>query len=191
MRTRTLVAISIAGFAFALWLARGGDPPSSSAETPPAATPTTSARMAPRLVRPTAASSAATAAAPAVRKLNPKSERYAHRMDDQVPQRLYAMASRCYKGGSGRDQRLDVTYKIRVSDGAVSIGDVRVVESTLSDPQLERCVLGTIGNATWRDDELPDVQEEGDLFMRVEGFSSYLANAEADEADGAGGDTMN
>ena len=187
MQTKLLVAISIAGFAFALWLARGGDPPSPAMATPPpAVSPATSARMAPRLARPSAASTAATAPASAVRKLDPKSERYANRMDDQVPQRLYGMASRCYKGGSERDQRLDVTYKIRVDNGAVSISDVRVVESTLTDPQLERCVLGTIGNASWRDDELPDLHEEGDLFMRVEGFSSYLANA-----DGVGGDTMN
>ncbi len=187
MRTKLLVGISIAGFGFALWLARGGDPPASAGPAPsPIAA--ASAVTSPHAL-PVATSAAPTAAAPAVRKLNPKSERYAHRMDDQIPQRLYGMASHCYKGGSGRDQRLDVTYHIRVTDGAVSIDDVRVAESTLTDPQLERCVLGTITNARWRDDELPDLSEEGDLFMRVEGFSSYLANAEAD--DDVGGDAIN
>lgn len=188
MRTKVIVGISLAGFGFALWLARGGDPPSAAAGAAPSPIAAVSATPSPRLL-PVATADARPAGAPAVQKLNPKSERYANRMDDQIPQRLYGMASRCYKGGSGRDQRLDVSYHIHVSDGAVSIGDVRVVESTLSDPQLERCVLGTIANARWRDDELPNLSEEGDLFMRVEGFSSYLANAEDDDV--GGGDTMN
>jgi len=189
MRTRTIVVVSLAGFAFALWLARGGDPPASAAADTTA--PTVAASTAPGALPavPTSATAAAPGAAAPVRKLDPKSERYANRMDDQIPQRLYGMASHCYKGGVGRDQRLDVTYKVRVTEGAVSIGDVRVVESTLSDPQLERCILGTLTSAKWRDDELPNLAEDGDLFMRVEGFSSYLANAADDDA--TGGDTMN
>ena len=186
MRTKVLVGISIAGFGFALWLARGGDPPASASAAPSTIAP---AARSPRALPVAPTSATPTASAPAVRKLNPKSERYANRMDDQIPQRLYGMASHCYKGGSGRDQRLDVSYHVRVTEGAVSIGDVRVVESTLSDPQLERCVLGTLTSATWRDDELPNLAEDGDLFMRVEGFSSYLANAADDDA--TGGDTMN
>ena len=190
MRTSVIVAISIAGFGFALWLARGGDPPASAAAGNAQLPPPVAANAAPSALHavPTSVTPAASAVAP-VRKLDPKSERYANRMDDQIPERLYGMASHCYKGNLPRDQRLDVTYKVHVTDGAVSIGDVRVVESTLADPQLERCILGTLTSARWRDDELPNIAEDGDLFMRVEGFSSYLANAEDDDAPG--GDTMN
>ena len=193
MRTKTIVALSLAGFAFALWLARGGDPPSSPAANAPAATTAPSPLAAAALHLPRAARSAraaqATATATSVRKLDPKSYAYANRMDDQIPTHLYAEASRCYKGGLQRDQRIDLTYKIRVDNGKIALSDVQVVESTLNDPALESCVVSTVANATWRDDELPDLHETGDLYMRVAGFSAYLANAEDD--DSAGGEAMN
>ena len=73
---------------------------------------------------------------------------------------------------------MDLTYRIRVADGAVSISDIHVTESTLGDPSLERCIRDKVDGAHWRDDALPDLEEEGDLYMRVAGFSAYLANAE-------------
>ena len=111
-------------------------------------------------------------------KLDAKSEALRNRLDEQIPSRLYGEAARCYKGGLGRDQRMDITYRIRVSDGAVTIGDVRVSESTLGDASLERCIRDRVAGAKWRDDELPDLDEDDDLYMRVAGFSAYLANAD-------------
>ena len=192
MRTKTIVALSIAGFGFALWLARGGDPPKSPTEIAPVAAVATAPAThptlrLPRAVAPAAPATAA-AAAPAVRKLDPHSYAYANRMDDQIPTHLYAEASRCYKGGLQRDQRIDLTYKIRVDNGQIKLSDVAVSESTLNDPALEHCVASTVAGATWRDDELPDLQETGDLYMRVGGFTAYLANA---DDDSSGGEAMN
>ena len=195
MRTSGILILSIAGFAFALWLARGGDPPKASVMPTAAATapsaPAAASVHRPLFAAPAAASGANEAAAPAapVRKLNPKSEAYARRMDDQIPTHLYAEASRCYKGGGKRDERLDLTYRIRVVGGAVSIFDVRVAESTLTDSQLQRCIVDTVARAQWRDDQLPDLQEEGDLDTNVGGFATYLANADDDDA--VGGSAMN
>jgi hypothetical protein len=193
MRTSGIVILSIAGFGFALWLARGSDPPKTSV-TPTAAAATTNAPAASALPRPFAparatTASGAVAAERPVAKLNPKSAAYARRMDDQIPTHLYAEASHCYKGGGKRDDRLDLTYRIRVSNGSVGLFDVRVSDSTLADTQLERCILDTVSHAVWRDDQLPDLQEEGDLDMRVAGFTAYLANADDDDA--VGGNAMN
>jgi hypothetical protein len=191
MRTSGIVILSIAGFGFALWLARGGDPPKASVIP---ATATASAPAASALPRPFApaqvtTSSGTVVAERPVAKLNPKSQAYAHRMDDLIPTHLYAEASHCYKGGGKRDDRLDLTYRIRVNNGAVSLFDVRVSDSTLADAELQRCILDTVSHAQWRDDQLPDLQEEGDLYMRVAGFTAYLANADDDDA--AGGNAMN
>jgi len=192
MRTSGILILSIAGFAFALWLARGGDPPKTTMTPAAAATANAPAPSAlPRPFAPTRAATNSGAVAteqPAVAKLNPKSDAYVRRMDDQIPTHLYAEASHCYKGGGKRDDRLDLSYRIRVANGAVSIFDVRVADSTLGDTQLERCILDTVSHAQWRDDQLPDLQEEGDLYMRVAGFSAYLANA---DDDAVGGSAMN
>ena len=34
---------------------------------------------------------------------------------------------------------------------------------------------------SWRDEELPDFEEDDDLFMRIGGWRAYLANAEDDD----------
>jgi hypothetical protein len=73
---------------------------------------------------------------------------------------------------------MDITYRIRVADGEVTIGDVRVSESTLGDEGLERCIRERIAKARWRDEELPDLEEDDDLYMRVGEFSRYLAHAD-------------
>jgi hypothetical protein len=180
MRTPVILAISVAGFAFALWLARGGDPP---APAPRDATPA-SAVMAPRAPLPqphVAARSAQSSASPPVGKLDPRGDRFRNRVDEQIPSRLYGVASHCYKGGLQRDQRLDLTYRIHVKDGAVTIGDIKTVESTINDGMLERCIRDKLATQSWRDDELPDMDEEDDLYMRAAGWQSYLANAEDDD----------
>jgi hypothetical protein len=178
MRTSGIMLVSLAGFGFALWLARGGEaskPDDAIATAAPAAT----AQPLPQRFVPHAASATPTAATQAApNKLDARSEAFRNRMDEQIPSRLYGQAARCYKGGLHRDQRLDLTYRIRVSDGVVSIGDVRVTESTLGDSSLERCIHDKLVGASWRDDELPDLEEDDDLYMRVAGFSRYLANAE-------------
>ena len=188
MRTSGILILSLAGFAFALWLARGGEPPQAAA-TMGASTARVSATAASATQRPRVAAigvggNGATATAP-VAKLNPQSDAYKNRMDDQIPTHLYARAAQCYKGGLQRDQRLDLTYKIRVSSGAVSVGSVRVSESTLGDAQLERCIIGKVDGARWRDEQLPDLEEDGDLYMRVAGFRQYLANADDDDSPSA------
>ena len=132
------------------------------------------------------APSAQPSSRPAPGKLDPRGDRFRNRVDEQIPQRLYNVASRCYKGGLQRDQRLDLTYRLHVKDGAVTIGDIKTTESTINDPQLERCIKDKIATQTWRDDELPDMDEEDDLYMRAAGWQSYLANAEDN-----GGDSVN
>jgi hypothetical protein len=124
---------------------------------------------------PTVAKTALPSAAPD--KLDLKSDELRNRLEEQIPRRLYAESARCYHGGLDKDQRLDLTYHLHVAGGAVSIGDVRTVEDTLADTALERCILERIQSVKWRDDALPDLDEDDDLYMRVGGFQSYVASA--------------
>jgi hypothetical protein len=99
-------------------------------------------------------------------------------LDEQVPRRLYAEAARCYRGNHADDQRLDLSYRLHVVDGEVSVTDLKAIESTLDDAALERCIFERISAVKWRDQALPDLDEEDDLYMRVGGFGSQVASAE-------------
>lgn len=191
MRTPALLAISVAGFGFALWLARGGEPPVSQASAgktvPHAATATMTSSAAASLPRPFAPAVAATGAsgAPApVAKLNPKSDRFRNRVDEQIPNRLSALAAKCYKGNLQKDQHLDLTYRLRVVGGVVTISDIKKVEDTINDAKLEQCITDTLVQATWRDDELADMDEQDDLMMRAENWANYLRNLDDDDIGG-------
>ena len=194
MRTRTLVFVSIAGFGFAVWLARGGDTPShASVDAPAKAAPSSPSSFALPMSHPLAATKTASddGARPAPNKLDPKSERYAKRMDDQIPIKLYNEASQCYKGGLPPDERLDLHYRIHVRNSVVKLSDIENEETTtLTDTTLERCIRGRLSRMSWRDEQLPDLDEEGDLYMRARGWQAYLANADEDD-DTSGGGAIN
>jgi hypothetical protein len=182
VKTRVIILGSLGAFGLAGWLAFGGSSPvPEAAATKPAAPGAPVAQTtAPRRAWGFPGAAPAVAAAPGAppKKLNVNSQQFRTRVDDMVPSRLYAEASRCYKGGLTRDRRVDIEYHIRVTDGAVAISNVRLNESTLGDTSLERCIRDKVAAVAWRDDELPDLDEEGDVYMRVDGFAKYLANAE-------------
>jgi hypothetical protein len=113
-------------------------------------------------------------------RLQLKDDRLRARLDENIPDRLYAAAAHCYTGGLKRDQRLDLTYRLHVNDSEVTVSDVKVTANTLDNPALERCIRDRVLKAHWRDEELPDLDEEDDLYMRVAGFQRFLAAAEAD-----------
>jgi hypothetical protein len=161
-----------------LWSLHSGSTPahasvatSTSTSTSTPAPPTSTPRPAATVHAPDAPQSGAPA--PAAHKLAPDSDAFRHRIDDLVPQRLYGEAARCYHGGQQRDQRLDLSYHVRAADGAVSFANVRAEDTTLTDRALERCILDRVERARWRDEQLPDYEGEGDVFMRVQGFKQY------------------
>jgi hypothetical protein len=106
------------------------------------------------------------------------------RVEEVIPARLYGEAAQCYKGGLHRDNKAKLTYKLRVIDGQVALADVQLVESTLGDRALERCIVERVAQASWRDDELPDMvpdaADTGDeLLLRVRGFAKHQQSPEA------------
>jgi hypothetical protein len=121
------------------------------------------------------------AASPFGNKLGLKDEALRERLDEAIPARLYAEAARCYQGDGSirdRDERLDLTYHIQVQDGEVTFNRLRVVDDTLTDRALERCIRERITAAHWRDEDLPDLDEDDDLFLKVGMFRKYLAKAD-------------
>ena len=116
-------------------------------------------------------------------RLTLKDDALRERLDEQIPGRLYAEAAHCYKGGLKSDQRLDMTYRLHVEDGHASVTNLEVTDNTINNRALESCIKERILAARWADAQLPDVDEEGDLFMRVGGFRKYVAPEDIAESN--------
>lgn len=138
-----------------------------------------------RLALPLAAApttpAATTASAPD--KLALGDEALRKRLDEVIPSRLSGEAARCYKGGLDRSRRIDLTYRLHVEDSRVIVRDVRVDESTLGDRALEDCIRQRVAAMTWRDDQLPDIDEEDNLYLSVRQFKSFTG-VDSESSDG-------
>jgi hypothetical protein len=110
-------------------------------------------------------------------KIDPKSDEFFTRFDEVVPRELTRNAARCYEGRHGqlhRNQGLKLKYKIRIVNGQVTVRDITVKESTIEDPALETCFLQEVARSTWKDDELPDWEQDDELVIRPErGMKKY------------------
>lgn len=178
MRTRALLVPCLLVVGGAWWLRRSSEPPvrprpqPAAREAAPAPAPTAAAPLV-RVASPEPA--APSAASLFGNRLDPRSDAYRNRLDEIVPQHLFAEAASCYHGGLGQDQQLDLTYRIHVADGAVSISDLRIDEDSTNDPALVRCVQQKILAAHWRDDQLPDLEEDDDLYLSGDSLKRALA----------------
>ena len=169
-----------------LWLQMRPSEPPSAARSVPVAAPTQVAMVAARPVpaKPTAAVAepaepAAPDPGPPVQpgKLDPRSDEFFYKFDSVVPKALTRDAAKCYEGRHGqlhRNQKLSLRFKTRIVKGEVSIHDVTIKESTLNDPALETCFIQSIQRASWKDDELPDWEQDDELVLRPErGMKKY------------------
>jgi hypothetical protein len=110
-------------------------------------------------------------------KIDPRSDEFFTRFDEVVPRELTRNAARCYEGRHGqlhRNQGLKLKYKIRIAKGQVTIHDITVKESSIEDPALETCFIQEVARSSWKDDELPDWEQDDELVIRPErGMKKY------------------
>jgi hypothetical protein len=121
-------------------------------------------------------------------KLDPRSDAFFYKFDEAVPPALTMEAAKCYTGGLRRVHRnakVKLGYKITIKDGVLAISDVKVLESTVNDKQLEECFAREVAKVTWKDDELPDWAQDDELVIRPErGMKKFTAENLAYEGEG-------
>jgi hypothetical protein len=121
-------------------------------------------------------------------KLDPRSDAFFYKFDEAVPPALTAQAAKCYTGGIQRVHRnakVKLGYKITIKDGVLAISDVKVVESTVNNKELEECFAREVAKVTWKDDEFPDWAQDDELVIRPErGMKKFTAENLAYEGDG-------
>lgn len=181
-------ALALLVLAVVLWMQIRSPEPVVAEPAAPAATAAAPAAAVPAVVSAAAKGQTAIAhAAPAAEeeldlpestgKIDPRSDQFFNRFDEVVPRELTRNAARCYEGRHGqlhRNQGMKLKYKIRISNGQVTVRDVTVQDSTIGDPALENCFLQEVARSSWKDDELPDWEQEDELVLRPErGMKKY------------------
>jgi hypothetical protein len=110
-------------------------------------------------------------------KLDPRSDEFFYKFDELMPKALTRNAAKCYEGRHGqlhRNQKLSLRFKTKIVNGEVSVHDVKIKESTLNDPALETCFIQEVQRSAWKDDELPDWEQDDELVLRPErGMKKY------------------
>jgi hypothetical protein len=186
MRKWLAGALALLVLVIVLWIQlRSPDPAVAAHAAAPAAAAVPAVVPAAAIGPPAVAQAAPQAAAPEQEldlpersaKIDPKSDEFFTRFDEVVPRELTRNAARCYEGRHGqlhRNQGLKLKYKIRIVNGQVTVRDITVKESTIEDPALETCFIQEVARSTWKDDELPDWEQDDELVIRPErGMKKY------------------
>jgi hypothetical protein len=114
------------------------------------------------------------------KKVEIASDRFRNLKDEVIPGRLYGEAAKCYKGGGNRDEKIKLEFRLSIADGQVTVPHVTLLNSTLTDKTLERCIIDEVRRARFADAEMPDFESTEELLIRLRGFKSHQ-NRDEDE----------
>ena len=121
-------------------------------------------------------------------KVDPASDAFTYRFDEQVTPQLTMNAAKCYTGGLNRvhrNQKTKLNLKLKIKDGVVTVSDVKMVETTIADKALNDCFIREVAKTTWTDEQLPDWAQDEELVLRPErGMKKFTAENLAYEGDG-------
>ncbi len=118
--------------------------------------------------------------APAKEHLNPESEEFIYRVEVQIPDRLRAAGADACDLDFTSDAKLKFSYRLNVVGGRVSVENLKVVSSEVSDV-TEQCLRNAIEAATWTVDDMDDFHEDSELFLRMRALRKYESRKEFDE----------
>ena len=121
-------------------------------------------------------------------KVDPASDAMIYRLDERVPAMLTAPAAKCYEGGLSRvhrNQSVRLGFKLQVKDSVVSVKDIKILASSINDQKLVDCFIREVAAVTWRDDQLPDWEQDDELTINPErGMKKFTKDNLAYEGDG-------
>ncbi|MGE0399916.1 MAG: hypothetical protein AB7T06_24585 [Kofleriaceae bacterium] len=111
-------------------------------------------------------------------KVDAMSDEFFYKLPERVPKMLGKAAAKCYEGIARRVHRNEnvvFDFKTKVKDGVVTISDVKVNRSSISQPALQTCFAQEIGRVTWKDDTLPDWEGDDQLTISPErGLKKFM-----------------
>jgi hypothetical protein len=121
-------------------------------------------------------------------KIDPASDAFTYRFDEQVTPQLTMNAAKCYTGGLNRvhrNQKTKLDLKLQIKNGVVTVSDVKIAETTIADKALNDCFVREVAKTTWSDEQLPDWAQDEELVIRPErGMKKFTAENLAYEGEG-------
>jgi hypothetical protein len=168
-------AVVVIGLGVLLWQATRDGEAKPADDPSPLPRPTAAIDAAPSVATPT------TDAAPPPIDGEPgvfvvKSEEFWDRVDE-LPRQLPSYVADCYKGGQERKAKLKVSYQLSITNHVVTLRDIKVVESTLTDPALQQCMIRSLEAVRFDDREMPDYLSPSTdpevLMIRIEALKRF------------------
>jgi hypothetical protein len=156
---------------------------SSAATAVPAAAPAAVARGAEpaAAVKPVAAAvESAAQSEPSAEKMDPQSDEFFHHHDEVVIPKMMRQAVTCWenlpkakRAEFHRNQSMTAKFKQRIRNGVVTIYDLEVERSSISDPALEACFLQQLRSTSWSNSRLPDWDQEDQIKLGPRTLKKY------------------
>jgi hypothetical protein len=125
---------------------------------------------------------------PAGEKMDPQSDEFFHKHDEVVVPIMMRQAVKCWENlppakrtEFHRNQNMVAKFKQRIRNGVVTIHDLVVERSSISDPALQACFLQQLRSTTWTNPRLPDWDQEDTIKLGPRTLKKYTReNIEAD-----------
>lgn len=115
-------------------------------------------------------------AEPEPKFLVPGGDKFNYRLDVAIPDQFRAAGAHCYDPNKHKldpNLTLKISLQLRVVEGEVSATDVSVAKSELNNQELEQCFVSAVKQARWYHEDLPDWNEEQELFIRLRALKKY------------------
>jgi len=99
-------------------------------------------------------------------------------VDETYKRRWDAFVVDCYKGGADRSAKLKINYTLAVQNHVVSLHNIQLVESTLNNADLQDCMMRSLADAHFSDNQMPDYESPADhpeeMVIRMENLKRFL-----------------
>ena len=117
---------------------------------------------------------------PAKEKMDPQSDEFFYKHDEIVVPTMMRQAVKCWENLTpakrsefNRTQSMVAKFKQHIRNGVVTITDLQVERSSISDPALEACFVQQLRSTTWTNPRLPDWDQEDQIKLGPRTLKKY------------------
>jgi hypothetical protein len=118
--------------------------------------------------------------APATGKYDPQSDEFFYKHDEIVVPMVMRSAVKCWealkpeaRAKFHRNQSIVIKFKQKIVNGTVSMYGAEVERSSIKDPSLEKCFYDQVLATTWKDDKLPDWEQDDEIKISPRVLKKY------------------
>jgi hypothetical protein len=118
--------------------------------------------------------------APATGKYDPQSDEFFYKHDEIVVPMVMRSAVKCWealkpeaRAKFHRNQSIVIKFKQKIVNGTVTMYGAEVERSSIKDQSLEKCFYDQVLATTWKDDKLPDWEQDDEIKISPRVLKKY------------------